>query len=158
MAKECKKGVFTLYEVGEIAYKKYPGRFKNLASAQASVRTYAKECSVEDINGKKKYKQIAAIDVKRILERFEETNGKKTRKAEPGQANVWDYLPTPRKAEALGAPSKAEAPAIIREEIGKAAAKDLLDYVYELQEAGAKLAEAVKDFNNALANLRKAGA
>ena len=96
MAKECRKGVYTLYEIGEKAYKTYPGRFKNLDSAYASARTYARECSVGDINGKGKYKQIAAVDAAKIWARFEETSGKKKPQSSgPKQGDLFSLLGEP---------------------------------------------------------------
>ena len=96
MAKECRKGVYTLYEIGEKAYKTYPGRFKNINSAYASARTYARECSVGDINGKGKYKQIAAVDAAKIWVRFEETSGKKKPQSSgPKQGDLFSLLGEP---------------------------------------------------------------
>lgn len=93
MAKEYKKGIFTLKEISDEAMKKYPGRWVNSDSAYASVKTAARQLGVGDINGKKKYKQIAAVDVARVFEILEKTN--RGKKKAPGQADLFSLLPEP---------------------------------------------------------------
>lgn len=93
MAKEYKKGIFTLTEISVEAMKKYPGRWVNSDSAYASVKTAARQLGVGDINGKKKYKQIAAVDVARVFEILEKTN--RGKKKAPGQADLFSLLPEP---------------------------------------------------------------
>lgn len=68
MAKTAKKGTFTFKELGEIIMRKYPGKFKDLASASVQCAHVAQRLGIEDINGKKKYKQITASDAERVLE------------------------------------------------------------------------------------------
>ena len=91
MAREYKKGIYTLNEISAEAMKKYPGRWVNTDSAYASVKTISRQLSIGDINGKKKYKQIAAVDVARIFELLEKTNRRK--KKAPGQADFFALLP-----------------------------------------------------------------
>lgn len=68
MAKNAKKGTYTFKELGEIVMKKYPGKFVHLESASVQCAHVAQRLGIEDINGKKKYKQIAAGDADKILE------------------------------------------------------------------------------------------
>lgn len=91
MARAYKKGIYTLNEISAEAMKKYPGRWVNTDSAYASVKTISRQLSIGDINGKKKYKQIAAVDVARIFEVLEKTNRRK--KKAPGQADFFSLLP-----------------------------------------------------------------
>ena len=93
MAREYKKGIFTLKEISVEAMRKYPGRWTNPESAYASVKTAARHLGVGDINGKKKYKQIAAVDVARVFEILEKTNRPKKKAA--GQADLFSLLPEP---------------------------------------------------------------
>ena len=90
MAKDSKKFVFTLNEIGGHAFKKWPGRWKNQESAYASVKAIAQRLEIGDINGKKKYKLIAAKDAARILEELTKTEKKK---AKHGQADLFSLLP-----------------------------------------------------------------
>ena len=68
MAKNAKKGTYTFKELGEIVMKKYPGKFVHLDSASVQCAHVAQRLGIDDINGKKKYKQIAAGDAEKILE------------------------------------------------------------------------------------------
>lgn len=68
MAKNAKKGTYTFKELGEIVMKKYPGKFVHLESASVQCAHVAQRLGIDDINGKKKYKQIAAGDADKILE------------------------------------------------------------------------------------------
>ena len=83
MSRNYKKGIYTLQEITEELIKRNPGRFKNEASAYSSVKQATKDLAIEDINGKKKYKQIAARDAERILEHL---GGKKRRTRAPKKA------------------------------------------------------------------------
>ena len=89
--KTIKKGVFTLQEIGARAFKAWPGRWKDEESAYASVRAAAQRLGVGDINGKKKYKQIAAVEVSRILGELQRIDKKK--RHESGQADFFALLP-----------------------------------------------------------------
>lgn len=73
MAKSAKKGTYTFNELGAIIMKKYPGKFKDLKSASVQVAHVAQRLKIEDINGKKKYKQITASDADRVLEDMRES-------------------------------------------------------------------------------------
>ena len=65
MSKKLEKDVYTLEEIGELILKKCPNRFKNLNSAYASAKIVANRLGVEDINGKKRNKLIAARDAEK---------------------------------------------------------------------------------------------
>ena len=96
--RESKKGVFTFKEITEQVVKKYPGRWASFESAYASVKATAQALGIGDINGKRKFKQIAAVDVSNILAYLERTN---TRKAsnKKGQQNFFALLPREDKTE-----------------------------------------------------------
>lgn len=91
MAREYKKGIFTLQEISAEAMRKYPRRWVSSESAYASVKNIARQLEIGDINGKKKYKQIAAVDVVRIFELLEKTN--RGKKKTPGQVNLFSLFP-----------------------------------------------------------------
>ena len=93
MAREYRKGIYTLTEISAEAIKKYPGRWVSSESAYASVKNISRQLGIGDINGKKKYKQIAAVDVVRIFELLEKTN--RGKKKAPGQADLFSLLPEP---------------------------------------------------------------
>lgn len=103
MAKDSKKFVFTLNEIGGHAFKKWPGRWKNQESAYASVKAIAQRLEIGDINGKKKYKLIAAKDAARILEELTKTERKK---AKHGQADLFSLLPAEEPAALVVNPEK----------------------------------------------------
>lgn len=103
MQKGIKKGVYTLYELGAQALKKWPGRWKNQESAYASVKAAAQRLEIGDINGKKKYKLIAAIDAARILEELARTWKKKP---QHGQADLFSLLPAEGPAVITANPDK----------------------------------------------------
>ena len=91
MAREYRKGIYTLTEISSEAIKKYPGRWVSSESAYASVKNISRQLGIGDINGKKKYKQIAAVDVVRIFELLEKTN--RSKKKAPGQADLFSLFP-----------------------------------------------------------------
>lgn len=82
MSKKLEKDVYTLEEIGELILKKCPNRFKNLNSAYASAKIVANRLGVEDINGKKRNKLIAARDAQRILDELQDMKKGKRKKAE----------------------------------------------------------------------------
>lgn len=86
-----KKGIYTFKEITALALKKWPGRWMNEESAYASIKAAAQRLKIGDINGKRKYKQIAAVDVSRILEELEKTNTRKTSEKK-GQQNFFDLF------------------------------------------------------------------
>ena len=90
--RESKKGVFTFKEITELVVKKYPGRWASFESAYASVKATAQALGIGDINGKRKFKQIAAVDVSNILAYLERTNTRKA-SSKKGQQNFFALLP-----------------------------------------------------------------
>lgn len=88
-----KKGIYTFKEITALALKKWPGRWMNDESAYASIKAAAQRLKIGDINGKQKYKQIAAVDVSRILEELERTNTRKASGNTKGQQNFFALLP-----------------------------------------------------------------
>lgn len=152
MARECKKGVYTLNEISAEAMKKYPGRWVNPESAYASVKTISRQLGAGDINGKKKYKQIAAVDVARIFELLEKTNRgkKKAKKHTPQQADFFSLLPEPvtitENADKFRykAPAKKAAPAQIIQPDEKA--DELYQTADELARAFVNFAQALRAY------------
>ena len=150
MAKEYRKGIYTLNEISAEAIKKYPGRWSTQESAYAAVKTAAQRQAVGDINGKKKYKQIAAVDAARIFEELEKTNTRK-KKAGHGQADLFELLPEPvtltnKSADELAATFsyKKPAPAQIMQPVETAA--ELYQTADELARAFCNFALALKSF------------
>lgn len=105
--KTIKKGVWTLQEIGARAFKAWPGRWKDEESAYASVRVAAQRLGVGDINGKKKYKLIAAVDVSRIL--GELTRIDKKKRHESGQADFFALIPEAPEVLTIN-PDKTDGP------------------------------------------------
>lgn len=151
MARECKKGVFTLSEISAEAMKKYPGRWVNPESAYASVKTISRQLSIGDINGKKKYKQIAAVDVARIFELLEKTN--KRKKKAPRQADFFSLLPDAEIVEPnIAAPAIKSAEAIRKAVFDTAPAQIIQtdEKADELYQTADELARAFVNFAQAL--------
>ena len=73
MAKTSRKAIYTLTELGEIALKKFPGHYKDVKNASATISYFANRLGVQDINGKKKFKQISATDADRIFEKMRQS-------------------------------------------------------------------------------------
>ena len=153
MAREYKKGIFTLKEISVEAMRKYPGRWTNPESAYASVKTAARQLGIGDINGKKKYKQIAAVDVARVFEILEKTNRPKKKTA--GQADLFSLLPEPVKEPASNKDAfsyKAKpAPAQINKtvkavDIQATSIEELAQLADELTRAFCNLALALRNF------------
>lgn len=67
MAKKFKKEVLTLEEIGAIILERTEGRYKNLNSAYSAAKKAANILGIEDINGKKRNKLIAAKDAEAII-------------------------------------------------------------------------------------------
>ena len=154
MARECKKGVFTLSEISAEAMKKYPGRWVNPESAYASVKTISRQLGAGDVNGKKKYKQIAAVDVARIFETLEKTNRgkKKAEKHTPQQADFFSLLPEPVTITENADKFSYKAPA------KKAASSQIIqpdEKVDELFQTADELARALCNFAQALKTYTK---
>lgn len=98
MSKKLEKDVYTLEEIGELILKKCPNRFKNLNSAYASAKIVANRLGVEDINGKKRNKLIAARDAQRILDALQDMKKGKRKKAEKTELKA-EQTPLERPAE-----------------------------------------------------------
>ena len=86
-----KKEVYTLYEIADILFDKFPGRYKNIQSARACVRGTARALGVGDINGKGRYKLIARVDAVKVIE---EISGLKRRNhGGKGQTDIFEIFP-----------------------------------------------------------------
>ena len=86
-----KKEVYTLYEIADILFDKFPGRYKNIQSARACVRGTARALGVGDINGKGRYKLIARVDAVKVIE---EISGLKRRNRNGnGQTDIFEIFP-----------------------------------------------------------------
>lgn len=159
MAREYKKGIYTLNEISAEAMKKYPGRWVNTDSAYASVKTISRQLSIGDINGKKKYKQIAAVDVARIFELLEKTN--KRKKKAPRQADFFSLLPDAEIVEPnIAAPTIKSAEAIRKAVFDTAPAQiiqtdEKADDLAELYQTADELARAFVNFAQALKTYTK---
>lgn len=104
-----KKDVYTLYEIADILFEKFPGRYKNIQSARACVRGTARALGVGDINGKGRYKLIARVDAVKVIE---EISGLKRRnRGGKGQTDLFEIFPelAPEDYEA----PKVEAPKVV---------------------------------------------
>lgn len=152
MAREYKKGIYTLNEISAEAMKKYPGRWVNTDSAYASVKTISRQLSIGDINGKKKYKQIAAVDVARIFELLEKTN--KRKKKTPRQADFFSLLPDAEIVEPnIAAPAIKSAEAIKRAVLFDTPPAQIIqtdEKTDELYQTADELARAFVNFAQAL--------
>lgn len=150
MAREYKKGVYTLPEISAEAIKKYPGRWVNSESAYASVKNISRQLGIGDINGKKKYKQIAAVDVVRIFELLEKTN--RGKKKAPGQADLFSLFPeavrpaNELRAELLVSDKFAKRPVPAQIIQADETAAELLQTADELARAFCNFAQALKSY------------
>lgn len=128
MAKNYKKGVFTLAEIGAQVFKKCPGRFKNEESACAMVRKTAQRLQIGDINGKKRFRFITANDAARIISAIITTPPKKKKKAQQiclgdilgGDPIDWLEPYTPDSAEAPQESETEEVPGRLTQEQAEA--------------------------------------
>jgi len=73
MAKNSAKATYTLTELGEIVMRKFPGHYKDIKNAASTVSYFANRLEIKDINGKKKFKHIAAADAEKILATMRES-------------------------------------------------------------------------------------
>lgn len=63
----AKKYTYTFKEIAEEVMRKLPGHYKNFDSANATVRTTARELGIKDINGKGHHKIVPAVHAEFIL-------------------------------------------------------------------------------------------
>ena len=63
----AKKYTYTFKEIAEGIMRKLPGHYKNFDSANATVRTTARELGIKDINGKGHHKIVPAVHAELIL-------------------------------------------------------------------------------------------
>lgn len=63
----AKKYTYTFKEIAEEVMLKLPGHYKNFDSANATVRTTARELGIKDINGKGHHKIVPAVHAELIL-------------------------------------------------------------------------------------------
>jgi len=63
----AKKYAYTFKEIAEEVMRKLPGHYKNFDSANATVRTTARELNINDINGKGHHKIVPAVHAEIIL-------------------------------------------------------------------------------------------
>lgn len=89
MAKNYSKAVYSLYEIRDILMQRNPGFYKQPHSAYEAVRRTAERLGCEDVNGKKKYRQISARDAEKVLAECEAFIHKKDRR--PEQATIFDF-------------------------------------------------------------------
>lgn len=157
MAKESRKGIFTLNEIGAHALKKWPGRWKNQESAYASVKATAQRLEIGDINGKQKYKLIAAKDAARILEELTK-HQKKT--PQHGQADLFSLLP----AEASAIVTASNPDAITKAKEALTGPAELLtikpdplspEALRQLETAAGLLQDALRVFCNCLIEIER---
>lgn len=73
MAKNSAKATYTLTELGEIVMRKFPGHYKDIKNAASTVSYFANRLEIKDINGKKKFKHIAAADAEKIIATMRES-------------------------------------------------------------------------------------
>lgn len=89
MARNYSKATYTIGEIAEIVHGKCPGRYKNEKIAGREVCRIMKELGIDDINGKKRFKQIAATDAVKIIRyMLDEMNRKQKRRAQ--QVSLFD--------------------------------------------------------------------
>lgn len=93
MAKKLKKDIYTLEEIGNIIYeldqKCDVVRFRKPVSAYAAAKKAALKLGIEDINGKKRNKLIAARDAEAIIS-FVLNKTKPVMPNEPEEPNLAD--------------------------------------------------------------------
>lgn len=147
MTREYRKGIYTLTEISAEAIKKYPGRWVSNESAYASVKNISRQLGIGDINGKKKYKQIAAVDVVRIFELLEKTN--RGKKKTHGQVNLFSLFPETSTTPAIvGVTDKPLENRPVPAQIIQAdeSAAELLQTADELARAFCNFAQALKSY------------
>lgn len=139
MAKKFKKEVLTLEEIGSIIYEKAEGRYKNLNSAYSAAKKAALKLGIEDINGKKRNKLIAARDAEAIVDLVLEPKNKEALpevkpEQKPLQVSIFDLGLEIEGADAsIGFDPVPVVPVITSEEETKQALKRFLDARRDLE-------------------------
>lgn len=122
----AKKYAYTFKEIAEEVMRKLPGHYKNFDSANATVRTTARELGIKDINGKGHHKIVPAVHAEIILKAVIEKATRRpytpstpiesyireAEKKEPAIVSEPPTLPTKKEEIAI----KAEAPTLTEEE------------------------------------------
>ncbi len=118
----AKKYAYTFKEIAEEVMRKLPGHYKNFDSANATVRTTARELGIKDINGKGHHKIVPAVHAELILKAVIEKATRRpytpstpiesyireTEKKEPAIVSEPPTLPTKKEEIAI----KAEVPTL----------------------------------------------
>lgn len=100
MAKKLKKDIYTLEEIGNIIYeldqKADAVRFRKPVSAYSAAKKAALKLGIEDINGKKRNKLIAARDAEAIISFVMNGDDKAVKEAvpepKPLQVSIFDLF------------------------------------------------------------------
>lgn len=100
MAKKLKKEIYTLEEIGNIIYeldqKADAVRFRKPVSAYSAAKKAALKLGIEDINGKKRNKLIAARDAEAIISFVMNGDDKAVKEAvpepKPLQVSIFDLF------------------------------------------------------------------
>lgn len=126
----AKKYTYTFKEIAEEVMRKLPGHYKNFDSANATVRTTARELGIKDINGKGHHKIVPAVHAELILKTVLdkatrrpytpstpiESYIREAEKKEPAIVSEPPTLPTKKKEIAI----KAEVPTLTVEQKAEA--------------------------------------
>lgn len=102
----AKKYAYTFKEIAEEVMRKLPGHYKNFDSANATVRTTARELGIKDINGKGHHKIVPAVHAELILKAVIE---KATRRPYTPSTPIESAI---REAEKEEVAIKAEVPTL----------------------------------------------
>ena len=92
----AKKFAYTFKEIAEEVMRKLPGHYKNFDSANATVRTTARELNINDINGKGHHKIVPAVHAEIILKAVIE---KATRRPYTPSTPIESYIREAEKKE-----------------------------------------------------------
>lgn len=136
MAKNSAKATYTLTELGEIVMRKFPGHYKDIKNAASTVSYFANRLEIKDINGKKKFKHIAAADAEKILATMRESY--------EDHPKTWT---TPIEREVRKADKEAEEIAPSREAVDKVKT-DFDASVIKLKASAEKYVEEVSEVMN----------
>lgn len=103
----AKKYAYTFKEIAEEVMRKLPGHYKNFDSANATVRTTARELGINDINGKGHHKIVPAVHAEIILKAVIE---KATRRPYTPSTPIESYIREVEKEDV--AITEGEAPTL----------------------------------------------